>query len=213
MSLFLVYNINCKSSSCEKCYKFHKNNKSYYVLCEINVKKRHKIIYIRKFSRNLKDLISNIYIMKTSFSVALKYGIFIAVTLIAYFLFVRLFNLHENIWLRLFNGLIMASGIYYGIKYYKLSVSDSFTYIDGFKTGLITGFVGTVLFTAFMAIYMFHIDPKFTETLLGEWFSNYGEGTGILVFIILIEGLASTVVLTLTFMQLLKKSYNISQKA
>lgn len=107
----------------------------------------------------------------------------------------------------------MASGIYYGIKYYKLSVSDSFTYIDGFKTGLITGFVGTVLFTAFMAIYMFHIDPKFTETLLGEWISNYGEGTGILVFIILIEGLASTVVLTLTFMQLLKKSYNISQKA
>lgn len=213
MSLFLVYNINCKSSSCEKCYKFHKNSKSYYALCEINVKKRHKIIYIRKFSRNLKDLISNIYIMKTSFSVALKYGIFIAVTLIAYFLFVRLFNLHENIWLRLFNGLIMASGIYYGIKYYKLSVSDSFTYIDGFKTGLITGFVGTVLFTAFMAIYMFHIDPKFTETLLGEWFSNYGEGTGILVFIILIEGLASTVVLTLTFMQLLKKSYNISQKA
>lgn len=151
--------------------------------------------------------------MKTSLSVALKYGIFIAVTLIAYFLFVRLFNLHENIWLRLFNGLIMATGIYYGIKYYKLSVSDSFTYIDGFKTGLITGFVGTVLFTAFMAIYMFHIDPKFTETLLGEWISNYGEGTGILVFIILIEGLASTVVLTLTFMQLLKKSYNISQKA
>ncbi|MCK8480316.1 DUF4199 family protein [Psychroserpens algicola] len=151
--------------------------------------------------------------MNTSFSVALKYGLFIAISLIAYFLILRLFNLHENPWLRLLNGVAMCAGIYYAIKYYKLISGTNFSYINGMKTALITGFIATVIFTAFMSIYMFHLDPAFTEKILGEWFENYGTGAGILVFIILIEGLASTVVLSLAFMQLFKKSYNISQKA
>jgi len=150
--------------------------------------------------------------MNPSFTVALRYGIFVTTALIAYFLVLRLFGLHENPWLRLFNGVAMAVGLFYSIKYYKLITGNAFTYVDGFKTGLITGFIATILFTVFMAVYMFHLDPEFTQMLLGEWFNNYGEGAGILVFIILIEGLASTVVLTLTFMQIFKKSNNLSQK-
>lgn len=150
--------------------------------------------------------------MNTSFSVALRYGIFVTIALIAYFLILRLFGLHENPWLRVFNGVFMAAGIFYAIKYYKLLTGDKFTYVDGFKTGLVTGFIGTILFTGFMAVYMFHLDPEFTQKLLGEWFKNYGTGAGILVFIILVEGLVSTVILTLTFMQVFKKSNNLSQK-
>lgn len=149
--------------------------------------------------------------MNKSFSVALKYGLFVTAALIAYFLILKLVDLHENPWLRLFNGIIMASGIYYAIKYFKLKQGADFSYVDGFKTGLLTGFLGTIMFTAFMAIYMFHLDTAFTEKILNDWFENYDNGTGILVFVILIEGLASTVVLTLTFMQLFKKSHNIPQ--
>jgi len=150
--------------------------------------------------------------MNTSLSVALRYGVFVTTALIAYFLILRLFGLHENPWLRLFNGIAMAIGIFYAIKYYKLLTGDAFTYVDGFKTGLITGFIATILFTVFMAVYMFHLDPDFTQKLLGEWFKNYGVGAGILVFIVLVEGLTSTVILTLTFMQIFKKSNNPSQK-
>jgi len=150
--------------------------------------------------------------MNTSFTVALRYGIFVTTALIAYFLVLRLVGLHENPWLRLFNGVAMAFGIFYAIKYYKLITGKAFTYVDGFKTGLITGFIATFFFTIFMTIYMFHLDPAFTQKLLGEWFNNYGEGAGILVFIILVEGLTSTVILTLTFMQIFKKSNNLSQK-
>ncbi|OMP32719.1 MULTISPECIES: DUF4199 domain-containing protein [Mangrovimonas] len=149
--------------------------------------------------------------MKTPFSVSVKFGIIIAVGLTAYFLLVRLVGLHQNPWLRLFNGIIMAAGIYYAIKNYKLASEEAFTYIDGFKTGLMSGVVGTLIFTGFMAVYMYHIDPEFTKYLLGEWFGNYGAGPGILVFIILIEGLTSSIVLTLSFMQIFKKSYNTPQ--
>lgn len=166
------------------------------------------------FSRTLEGyLINNKLVMNMSLSVALKYGLFITISLIAYFLVLRLFDFHEYPWLRLFNGIAMSAGIYYAIKYYKSISSDNFSYINGMKTGLLTGFVATILFTTFMAIYMFHLDPAFTEKILGEWFNNYGTGAGILVFVILIEGLASTVVLSLAFMQLFKKSNNLSQNA
>jgi hypothetical protein len=62
-----------------------------------------------------------------------------------------------------------------------------------------------------MAIYMFHLDVAFTQTLLGDWFNDYEVGANILLFIVFIEGLASTVVLSLAFMQLFKKSRNIPQ--
>jgi hypothetical protein len=149
--------------------------------------------------------------MNTSLKVALRYGLIITVILIAYFLILKLFGLHENPWLRLMNGIVMASGIYYAIKYYKLISGDGFSYIDGIKTGLITGFIATVVFTLFMAIYMFHLDVAFTQTLLGDWFNDYEVGANILLFIVFIEGLASTVVLSLAFMQLFKKSRNIPQ--
>ncbi len=151
--------------------------------------------------------------MNSTFKISIKYGLIVAITLIAYFLILKLFGLHDNPWLRLMNGVVMCLGIYYAVKYYKLSFVEDFTYINGAKTGLLTGFVATVIFTLFMAVYMFHIDVPFTERLIGDWFSNYEVSANLLVFIIFIEGLASTVVLSLAFMQLFKKSRNIPQNS
>ncbi|OYX22732.1 MAG: hypothetical protein B7Z06_11250 [Flavobacteriales bacterium 32-35-8] len=149
--------------------------------------------------------------MKSSASVALKYGVFTALTLIIYFLALKLIGLHNNPWFRIFNGPIMGYAIYVAIKNHKSASGTEFDYGSGFKIGLSTGFIATVLFAAFMCIYMFYLDTAFTNNLLKNWFSDFDYGSGILVFIILIEGLASTVVLTLTCMQLFKNSRNIIQ--
>ncbi len=149
--------------------------------------------------------------MNLSLSVALKYGLYIALSLIAYFLILRLFDLHENPWLRILNGAFMCLGIYHAIRYYKLTTGDEFSYINGVKTALLTGFLATLVFTVFMAIYMFHLDVPFTENLLNTWFNDYEVGANILLFIIFIEGISSTLVLSLAFMQLFKRSYNIPQ--
>lgn len=149
--------------------------------------------------------------MNTSFKVALKYGLFIAISLIAYFLILRLFDLHEKIWLRLLNGLVMATGVYYAIKSYKRISENQFSYVNGIKTGLICGFIATMIFTVFMAIYIFHIDVEFAETILRDWFNDFGVGANILLFTVFIEGISSTVILSLAFMQLFKKSYNTYQ--
>lgn len=150
--------------------------------------------------------------MNRSLSVALKYGLFVAVSLIAYFLILRLFDLHNNIWFRLANGLFMAAGIYFAIKNYKLKHDAEFTYVDGFKTGLLTGFIATGCFIVFMAIYIFHLDKEFAPNIMKHWFNSGDQVGGLLIMIILVEGLASSAILTLTFMQIFKKSQHVGQQ-
>lgn len=141
---------------------------------------------------------------------ALKYGGFIAAALILYFLVVRLIGMHENPWLRLLNGIIVAYGIYSAIKNLKAETGVKFNYFEGFKIGIFAGFIATLLFTLFMGIYIFHIDTAFAEKIMAMGLGSYATEPGILLFIILIEGFASTVVLSLLFMQKFKPSWNIS---
>lgn len=150
--------------------------------------------------------------MNRSLSVAVKYGLFVAASLIAYFLILRLFGLHDAPWLRMANGIFMAVGIYFAIKYYKYKSQNDFTYVDGFKTGLLTGFIATGVFLIFMAVYIFHLDPDFATDVLAKWFDYGNQNGGLLIIIILIEGLASTAILSLTCMQIFKKSKQVGQQ-
>jgi len=149
--------------------------------------------------------------MNTSAKVSIKYGLITTILLVAYFLILKVIGLHNNPWFRMSNGLFVALGIYIAIKNYKLISGTTFNYINGFKTGLLTGFLATFLFALFMAIYMFHLDVEFMNSLLKDWFQDYNYGGGILIFIILIEGMSSTTILTLTFMQIFKNSKNLTQ--
>lgn len=151
--------------------------------------------------------------MNSSASVAIKYGILTTIGLIAYFLIIKLLDLHTNPWFRLLNGLVMACGIYIAIKRYKLISGTTFNYINGFKVGLLTGFLATFIFALFMGIYMFHLDTAFMNALLKDWFQDMSYGGGILIFVILIEGMASTAILSLTFMQVFKNNAKISQNS
>ncbi|MBC8755580.1 DUF4199 domain-containing protein [Kordia sp. YSTF-M3] len=141
-----------------------------------------------------------------------KYGSFIALGLIVYFLTVRLLGMHENPWLRILNGVIVAFGIYKVIKDVKAQRGVHFNYFDGFKAGIISGFVATLIFTLFMGIYIFHIDTAFAEKIMAMSLGSVATEPGLLLFIILIEGFASTVILSLLFMQKFKPSWNIPNK-
>lgn len=142
----------------------------------------------------------------------IRYGVLIAFALVAYFLIVRMFGLHENPWLRLFNGVIVAFGIYTVIKNTKKESGVSFNYFEGFKAGIFAGFIATLAFTFFMAIYIFHLDVEFGEKIMAMSLGSVSTEPGLLLFIILIEGFASTVVLSLLFMQKFKPSWNITEK-
>ncbi|MDC8002131.1 DUF4199 domain-containing protein [Aequorivita todarodis] len=141
------------------------------------------------------------------FKIYSRYGIWITVILIAYFLILKLIGLHQYPILSALNGLIFGFGIYLALKKYK-SQKSNFKFEKGFEVGLFTGGIASLLFTIFMAVYMYQIDSEFATGILKTWNLEYDLGTLMLLLTILIMGFVTTLVLTFAFMQLLKKSWN-----
>lgn|SRR5690606_8400427 len=145
------------------------------------------------------------------FRLYITYGFWMTVTLIVYFLLIRLIGFHHNIFFSAFNGVIFGFGIYAVIKNLKKKDANM-PYEKGFQAGFMSGAVASILFTGFMAVYMFQLDYEFAEAIMRQWnmedsFSVYG-----LILTILIMGIVTSLILTFSFMQLFKKSWNVNQK-
>lgn len=140
-------------------------------------------------------------------SEAIKYGLIIAAIMIAYFVVLQLIGLHKYPVFSAMNGVFIGGGIFYALRNYKRSV-DSFKYQDGFQLGIFTGAIATVVFGIFMSIYVFMIDHEFATAILDSWGLSYNKGTLALIISFFIMGFSTAFVLTLSFMQLMKESWN-----
>ena len=143
-------------------------------------------------------------------SLAIKYSIGIALMLVAYFLLLKLIGLHNYPILSAFNGVIYGAGILLVIRRFKTE-NESFDYLNGFQLGLFTGAIATVMFSFFMALYIFQIDTQFANAILDSWGLKYNKGGLIIIVSLVMMGFSTTLVLTLAFMQLLKESWNTSK--
>ncbi|WP_024768275.1 DUF4199 domain-containing protein [Aquimarina macrocephali] len=145
--------------------------------------------------------------MKKS-TIPVIYGLLIAIGLIAYFLILSLIGVQTEPVFSLGNGIIVALGLYKAMKNYKQEKGSDFEYQKGFMAGLFTGFNATIVFIIFFAIYVTNINTDFLPEMLANWSSHYHVGVGIVVFVAAVMGFATTFVLTLSFMQLFKESWN-----
>ena len=140
---------------------------------------------------------------------SIRYGIGIAAILIVYFLLLKLIGWHQYPVLSSLNGVIYGAGILLVMKRFKAQ-SKSFEYQKGFMIGLFTGGITTLIFSIFMALYIFQIDTQFAHAILDNWGLNYNKGGLIIIVSLIMMGFSTTLVLTLAFMQLLKESWNTS---
>ena len=147
-----------------------------------------------------------------NFTLPIRFGLATSGSLIAYFLILSLLDLHTNVFYSLFNGIITGFGIYEAIKYRRLEEGQNFDYKKGFSTGIVTGFMATLLFTIFFAFYTTEINTGFLKALSEKWFKNISF-EGIVFFTVAIMGFATSLVLTLSFMQLFKASNNLKKKS
>ncbi|SNY94673.1 DUF4199 domain-containing protein [Flagellimonas pacifica] len=144
-------------------------------------------------------------------SLPIRFGMVTSAVLIAYFLILSLMGKHTNVFYSLFNGVITGFGIYETIKYFKLRLGKDFGYGKGFMAGITTGFVATLLFTIFFAFYATELDAGFLDELSEVWAKDYHNFEAIVFFTVAIMGFTTTLVLTLSFMQLFKTSNNLKK--
>jgi hypothetical protein len=145
------------------------------------------------------------------FGVPLIFGSVIAIGLIVYFLILSIFGVHVNPLYSLFNPVIVGIGMFASILYYKNKKGKKFKYQKGFSTGLKAGSISTIIFTLFFGIYATELSPDYLERLLEMWESDWYINIGMVIFTVALMGFVTTVVLTLTFMQILKDTWNTKE--
>ena len=144
-------------------------------------------------------------------SLPIRFGLVTSAVLIAYFLVLAMVGKHTNPAFSFVNAIITSFGIYEAIRLNKLENSDGFSYFEGFKTGIIAGFVATIVFTIFFLFYVTEINSEFIPELLQKIKGGFNADVGMVTFVVAVMGLATTVVSALTVMQLFKKTGNIPQ--
>ena len=76
---------------------------------------------------------------------------------------------------------------------------------------LLTGFNATIIFTIFFGIYSTEINPGFLDDLITVWITDYNTSIGVVLFVVAVMGFATSLVLTLAYMQLFKDSWNTKE--
>ncbi len=134
-------------------------------------------------------------------------GIVTAVTLILYFLLMKLLGLAYILEFRFFNLIIMLAAVWYAITKLKHEYQGEDFYLRGMAIGFYTSVIAAFLFAAFMALYLHFIDPGFLKYVQ----SKVAHGPVLTIpsiFILLFsEGIASGAIITLSAMQFLKSSF------
>lgn len=139
-----------------------------------------------------------------------KYSLIMGFALIAYFLLINALGFADKSYLSFFNAIIVGAGIFFVIRD-TFKNSTEFNYFEGFIAGIKSGFVATLIFTVFMAIYLFEIDPELAMELKNQ-ISNSGDRLEFaLSFSILLAGLATSVVMPFLILPIYKKSWNTKQ--
>lgn len=162
------------------------------------VKNSFSLVYYSHLKTEKRLVMTNTY---------LRYGLITSLTLIGYFLLMRLFGLHDNPVFSAFNAILYGGGILLAIRTYKRKTTE-FVYSEGWLSGFMSGAVATLIFTAFMAVYMYEIDTLFATSVLGNWGITYNNGVFVMLFSMVLMGMSTAMICALTFMQRFKVSLN-----
>jgi membrane-associated HD superfamily phosphohydrolase len=131
-------------------------------------------------------------------------GVSVSAALIGYFLIMRAFNLHEVLWLRYLNFVILLIGLVIAfITYKKKNKAQGIDYLTGLKIGFQITSISTTLFAIFIGIYL-SIDHHFMEYLKSHAFYGSFLTPGLSAIGILMEGHASGAIMTFMAMQYFK---------
>ena len=146
------------------------------------------------------------------YAIPIRFGVATSGCLIIYFLMLSLFELHTNVLFSLFNVVITAVGIYLAIKMFRDRSEQNFNYGEGFVAGMVAGGAATLIFMMFFTLYAMELDTDFLANLSTTWFQQYHFFEAIVFLTVAIMGFATSLVLTLFFMQLFKTSNNLAKK-
>jgi hypothetical protein len=138
-------------------------------------------------------------------AIAVRYGLFTCLGLIAFFLLMRIFNLAQIQELRVLNMFILTGGIIFAVSKLKKTEGNAMEYLNGVACAMLTALVGVGSFAVCVCIYLL-IDTELLRMLqqrsiVGQYINPFSGAA-----VIFMEGIFSAAIISLGVMQYLKTS-------
>jgi hypothetical protein len=149
--------------------------------------------------------------MDLNFSKVILYSLGMAASLIIYFLLLDSLGLGGEIYLSFFNVIITAGGVYLVVRNMFKTEGKNFEYLKGFIAAVTVGFIATLIFTVFMAIYLTEIHTELATVLLSKISTLKSSSVFSILLFIALSGFATSLVAALIVMPLFKQSWNTRQ--
>jgi len=128
------------------------------------------------------------------FKIAIKYGLILALGLTLFFLIMHFLGLSANYNLRIFNGVIHLSVIYFAMMAgLAAGVISGENYVNSVFLGMICSFIGVAIFAFFQMLFL-NFDTAFMAQIkenvsIGEYLNPYTAS-----LLILAEGVAVSLI-------------------
>ncbi|NDK55429.1 DUF4199 domain-containing protein [Pontibacter fetidus] len=97
--------------------------------------------------------------------VSIKYGIFVGIAHIVYFLLMGLLGLHDVVELSFLSGLFLIIGIIIAISKVKRLNNGNIRYFEGLGIGATVGVVSSVILAIFLGFYIGLFNATYLENL------------------------------------------------
>ncbi|GAB2942164.1 hypothetical protein GCM10027048_03330 [Hymenobacter coalescens] len=133
----------------------------------------------------------------------IRYGLFTAAAMAAYFLVASLLGVAHKIEYSYLNFVILAIGVCIAIAHYKAVRHDRMPYLHGFGTGIITAGVASVVFGLFFVVYSV-VSPGLMERMRAEDLFGFDLSVTVAFLALLLQGVMSGVIISLIAMQYFK---------
>jgi len=140
-----------------------------------------------------------------------KYGGVMALGLVVYFLLMKLLGLGNIVELRFLNFFIILIGIRLFILRLKRENNGSLDYLHALGYGFVVAAITSILFSAFMFIYLSYIDPGLMHYI--EAHQPFGEylTPGSAAIVLILEGGASGAIISFVLAQYIGKESEMKQ--
>ena len=132
-----------------------------------------------------------------------RYGLFTAVGMMAYFIVASLLGLTDRIEFSFLNFAIMAVGVCLAITHYKRVKQDRIVYLQGFGTGIMTAAVSSLVF-GFFFIGFTLLRPNVMDQIHARDLFGFDMSVTIAFLAILLQGAMAGVIISLVAMQYFK---------
>ncbi|MCB0665958.1 MAG: hypothetical protein KDC80_09065 [Saprospiraceae bacterium] len=142
--------------------------------------------------------------------IVFRYGAFLFIGLMVYYLIMQLVGLSDRFDFRIFNAVIQAGVLYAAIRTYAKSEPAEFNYLSGTTIGVNTSVVGALPFAIFQMINLY-LSPDLLAAVserapvLGPYINPFSAG-----LIVFMEGLAVGLILSYILMRVVDQQLNRS---